>query len=119
MGVKNVSRRLRAVIKLASVLGVLVWHCCNAAPAAAQPGTAKCGVFFDKSGASGAPPGMLVMAEVGHEVVAAQDCVTTGNVSMACEHWRHALKALEGADPAVAADLGAGIRNLMQAHNCS
>jgi hypothetical protein len=98
---------------------VLAWHCGNPAPAAAQRPTPQCGVFFDKARAAGVPPAMLAMFEVGHEVMAAQDCVAKSNVTAACEHWRRALQALENADPAAAAELGPGIRNLMQQNNCS
>jgi hypothetical protein len=108
--------RLIPILRLIPFLGVLACYGGASTPAMAQ---AKCGTFFDKSGATGVPPGMLAMIEFGHEVVAAQDCVTTGNVATACEHWRRALRALDNVDPETAAQFAAGIRNLMQQHNCS
>ncbi len=113
------TKDMRLRTSLALCLGVLAWHCATLVPAAAQAERAKCGVFFDKSAAGSVPPAMLAVVEAGHEVIAAQDCVATGNAAMACEHWRRALKALESADPALAADISASIRTLMQQHNCS
>jgi len=117
-------RRLRMFITLAPILAALVWLYCDTAPAVAQvPAVAvenaKCGVAFDKSSGEGIPPAMLAVIEAAHEVVAGQDCVATAKVPTACEHWQRALKALANADPTLAADISAGIKGLMQQHQCA
>jgi|SRR3954465_13311073 hypothetical protein len=112
---------LSRACRLGAILGVVACFCANSVPVQSQlspPPTAKCGVFFDKSSA-GVPPAMLAIAELGHEVMAAQICVAAKNVPSACEHWRRALKAVEGMDPAFAAANTGNIKALMQQQNCS
>jgi len=110
-------RRLRIVITLAPMLGALVWQYADTAPAVAQE-KAKCGVFFDKASGEGIPATMLAVIEAAYEVVAGQDCVDTGKVPTACGHWQRALKALDNAEPALASDINAGIKGMMQQHQC-
>ena len=112
-------RRSQMFVTLVPILAALVWLYSDTAPAVAQAENAKCGVSFDKSSGEGIPPAMLAVIEAAHEVVAGQDCVATAKVASACEHWRRALKALANADPTLAADISAGIKGLMQQHQCA
>lgn len=79
---------------------------------------AKCGVFYDKWEVEGAPPGILAMAGLGHESVAAQNCIAENNIAMACEHYRKILGATGRMNPALASDITAQVKMLMAEHKC-
>ena len=92
---------LSRACRLGAILGVVACFCANSVPGpiptvAAANRQMRC-FLLDKSSA-GVPPAMLAIAELGHEVMAAQICVAAKNVPSACEHWRRALKAVEGMD---------------------
>lgn len=86
----------RGVLTIAPLAVVLTWLAPAVPPASGQSlsQTAKCGVFYDKWEVPGAPVGALVMAGLGHEALAANDCVAQNKPEAACEHYSRAERAL-------------------------
>jgi hypothetical protein len=60
-------------------------------------GTPSCEEFFDKWDIPGAPAGMLVMAGIGREVQAAQDCVAQNKIDLACKVERKTVLPVRSA----------------------
>lgn len=58
-----------------------------------------CDEFYDKWEVPGAPPGILAMAGLGREVIAAKDCIDKNNVPKACEHWSKLLVIIDKLGP--------------------
>ena len=82
-----------------------------------SPGQPSCEEFFDKWEAPGAPTGMLAMAGLGREAIAAQDCIKQNKVSVACEHWSKLLVAVDRMGPPLNQNR-ADIEELMRQHKC-
>jgi hypothetical protein len=76
-----------------------------------------CGAFVDTP-AGAAPSGMIAMGMLGREVAAAGLCAQNNDTANACEHYRRALKALEGMDPALARETRPQVTDLMQQLDC-
>lgn len=111
----------RLTLTAAPVLGGLAFILvAGSTPLAAQSLSerAKCGVFFDKWNVQGAPAGTLAMAGLGHEMLAANDCIGQNNPAGACAHYRKIEAALGMMGPTVAADIGANIKDRLRQLNC-
>lgn len=81
------------------------------------PGPPSCEEFFDKWDVPGAPAGILAIAGLGREVVAAKDCIDKNNVPKACEHWSKLLVVLGKVGPPIDESRG-DIEELMRQHKC-
>ena len=89
-------------------------------PALAQDDTKpRCGVFFDKWDVPGAPQGVLIMAGIGRELMAAQDCLTNNKTPTACEHYRRIQKVLDTRGAAVPAMSRSDLDGIMKRNNCT
>ncbi|MCL4768028.1 MAG: hypothetical protein KJZ80_17525 [Hyphomicrobiaceae bacterium] len=111
----------RLTRKAAPVVGGLAFIiAAGSTPLAAQSLSerAKCGVFFDKWNVKGAPASTLAMAGLGHEVLAANDCISQNNPAGACAHYRKIEAALGMMGPTVAADVGANIKDRLRQLDC-
>ena len=64
-----------------------------------SPGVPACDEFFDKWEVPGAPPGLLAMAGLGRELMAANDCIAKNDVPKACEHWTKLLAVMDKMGP--------------------
>ena len=80
-------------------------------------GTPSCEEFFDKWDVPGAPAGMLVMAGIGREVAAAQDCVTQNKIDLACKHWQAIVVNLDKVGPPLNESRG-DVVTLIQQNKC-
>ena len=80
-------------------------------------GTPSCEEFFDKWDVPGAPAGMLVMAGIGREVAAAQDCVAQNKIDLACKHWQAIVVNLDKVGPPLNESRG-DVVTLMQQNKC-
>jgi hypothetical protein len=89
-------------------------------PATAQSlsQSSECGTFYDKWNIPGAPETTLVTFGMAHKLLAARDCVSRRNTSMACEHYRKVLWALDRLGPQQAAQLGPDVKARMVEAGC-
>ncbi len=83
-----------------------------------SPGLPTCEEFYEEWNAPGAPPGILAMAGLGREAIAAKDCIDKNNVPMACKHWRGLLAVVDKMGPPLDENRG-DIEQLMQEHGCA
>ena len=83
-----------------------------------SPKLPTCEEFYDKWDVPGAPPGLLAMAGLGREVIAAKDCIDKNNVPMACKHWQGLLAIVDKMGPPLDENRG-DIEQLMQEHRCA
>jgi len=81
-------------------------------------GLPTCEEFYDKWDVPGAPSGILAMAGLGREVIAAKDCVDKNNVPMACKHWQGLLDIVDKMGPPLDENRG-DIEQLMREHKCA
>jgi len=81
-------------------------------------GLPTCEEFYDKWDVPGAPSGILAMAGLGREVIAAKDCIDKNNVPMACKHWQGLLAIVDKMGPPLDETRG-DIEQLMQQHKCA
>lgn len=103
-----------------SVLAWLLSFSLTPRPQAAEPsaGIPGCDEFYDKWEVPGAPTGLLAMAGLGREVMAANDCIKKNNIPKACEHWSKLLKVAGKLGPPLS-DSTDEIEALMTEHKCS
>jgi hypothetical protein len=83
-----------------------------------SPGLPTCEEFYDKWNVPGAPPGLLAMAGLGREVIAAKDCIDKNNVPMACKHWQGLLAVVDKMGPPLDESRD-DIEQLMREHECA
>jgi hypothetical protein len=83
-----------------------------------SPGLPTCEEFYDKWDVPGAPSGILAMAGLGREVIAAKDCIDKNNVPIACKHWQGLLDIVDKMGPPLDENRGE-IEQLMQEHRCA
>lgn len=110
----------REVLAVASLATVLIGIAPVVPIATAQNSSqsAKCGVFYDKWEVPGAPATILAMAGLGHEVLAANDCIAQNNPEAACEHFRKVESALAKINASFADDMNAELQERMQRLGC-
>ena len=110
----------KEVLAIAPLALALWWHAPAVPIAAAQSlaESAKCGVFYEKWDVPGVPAGTLVMAGLGHEALAANDCIAQNKSTAACEHYRRAEGALGKLGTPLAAQMGADLRDRMRELGC-
>ena len=90
-------RIMSGVVLLQAIFCTAVWFSHSVTSGAAQSfaQSAKYGAFYafyDKWNVAGAPAGMLAMAGMLHETLAARDCIDRKNTAQACE-WGSGTKA--------------------------
>jgi len=83
-----------------------------------SPGLPTCEEFYDKWDVPGAPSGILAMAGLGREVIAAKDCIDKNNVPMACKHWQGLLAIVDKMGPPLD-ETRDDIEQLMREHECA